>query len=62
MALDLPNSPSVGDVFVAGSDSYIKFWEYAGSLIWKRLSSTNYIYDGEAPSSVATAFLDGGQA
>jgi len=61
MAIDFPNSPSIDDVLAVGVDGEIKFFQYAGSLIWKRLASYNFIYDGKSPSSVATATLDGVQ-
>lgn len=61
MAIDFPNSPSIDDVVGVGADEEIRFFKYAGSLIWKRLFSYSFIYDGKTPSDVATATLDGGQ-
>lgn len=61
MAIDFPNSPSIGDVVPAGVDMEIRFFQYAGSLIWKRFASYSVIYDGKSPSEAATATLDGGQ-
>lgn len=61
MAIDFPNSPSVDDIVAVGEDAEIRFFKYAGSLIWKRLTSFTFIYDGKSPSDIATATLDGGQ-
>jgi len=62
MAIDFPNSPSIDDVFAVGTDEEIRFFQYAGSLIWKRFASYSFIYDGKTPSGAVAATLDGGQA
>lgn len=61
MAIDFPNSPSIDDIVAVGADEEIKFFQYAGSLIWKRLAIYSFIYDGKSPSTAVTATLDGGQ-
>lgn len=61
MAIDFPDSPSIDDVVAVGADSDIRFFRYAGSLIWKRLNSFSFIYDGKSPSDAPTSILDGGQ-
>jgi hypothetical protein len=61
MAIDLPNSPSVGDSLPIGISPNIRFWKFSGSEKWDRLGSYQFVYDGKAPSNTPTATLDGGE-